>query len=278
MIDLYTYCDYRAYLKDVFKAHQERSPHFTFRYFTDRAGLASSATLKLVMEGDRHLSEESLQGVSKALKHNTKEQRYFQLLLKFAKAKSIEEKGELLQKMDVFRSKNSPVALDNLETEYLSKWYHCVIREMVDLPCFVESPEWIAEQLKFQVKPIWVKESLEYLESAHFIKRENGRLSRTTKTLSTGTIQDQSRVQTIARLFHVKMFENALKSIEKDSKIERFVSNTTLSLSQSSYDKIIQRVQQMRLEVLEIVAADASPDQIYQLSLCIFPTTQRIEL
>lgn len=274
-VDLFAYCDYRTYLRDAFEHLQQTLPGFTHRSFAARAGFASSGALKLVMDGERHLSEESAVNVAQALRLDKKQQQFFLLMLQFAKAKSMNDKADILTRMDKFRSKNIPQALLDTDTEYLGTWYHCVIREMVNLPQFQEDPQWIAQQLHFSIKPELVRNSLQYLEASGFLKRESGRLVKTAKTLATGAIHDQSRLLTIARAFHLKMLEKASQAIEKLPREQRSVSNTTLSLSRDSYQKALQRIEQLRMEILEIAAQDQQIDQVHQLSICLFPMTQR---
>ena len=51
--NIFEYLDYRAFLRDHFLASKKLSGAYSFRYFSRRAGLASSNFLKLVIQGKR---------------------------------------------------------------------------------------------------------------------------------------------------------------------------------------------------------------------------------
>lgn len=274
-VDIFAYCDYRSFLRDAFESLQSQLPGFTHRSFASRAGFASSGSLKLVMDGERHLSEDSALKVVQALRLDKKQQSYFLLMMDFAKSKSMVTKAELLTRMDKFRAKHAPELLHDGDFEYLSTWYHCVIREMVGLPDFKEDPKWIAQQLQFALKPDLIRQSLEYLEASGFLRRENEFLVKTAKTVATGSMQDQSRLLTTARAFHLKMMEKAMQAVEKLPREQRSISNTTFSMSEQSYQKALQRIEQLRMEILELAASDSQADQVHQLSICLFPMTQK---
>ncbi len=54
--DVFTYTDYRAYLRAVYAHKKQHEYGFSLRAFSRRTGLGSSNYLKLVMDGARNLS------------------------------------------------------------------------------------------------------------------------------------------------------------------------------------------------------------------------------
>ena len=58
--DLYTYLDYRAYLRDYYEAAKEHTTYMSFRYLSHRAGFKSPNYVKLVMDGDCNLSSKGV--------------------------------------------------------------------------------------------------------------------------------------------------------------------------------------------------------------------------
>ena len=59
-INLFRYDDYRKFLKDWYNNAKASRGSFSFRTFSKRAGFKSTNIFKLVMDGDRNLTEESL--------------------------------------------------------------------------------------------------------------------------------------------------------------------------------------------------------------------------
>jgi uncharacterized protein (TIGR02147 family) len=213
--------------------------------------------------------------IARGLKLRKKPAQYFEDLVFFNQAASLEDKSYFLDKINKYRKKNRPEKLLPQEYEYLAAWYHCVIREMTDLDGFVEDPRWIAKQLLHTVKTEDIAGSLKFLEEKGFIGRdERGALVKRDKTIATGAIGEQEMLNTIVRGFHRDMVRFAEESLRNQPKAARNTSNTTLSLSQKSYDIMTTRIEQLRLELLEIAAADGNADRIYQLNINLFPWTK----
>ena len=89
----YTYLDYRRYLKDLYKKLKETTNHFSFRYFAKAAGLKAPNYLKLVMDGERNLSQDGIRKFCKGLKLNKGEQEFFENLVHMNQSKTDEEKN-----------------------------------------------------------------------------------------------------------------------------------------------------------------------------------------
>ena len=78
---IYAYLDYRNFLKDLFAFKKQESASFSFRNFSRLAGLKSSNFLKLVMDGKRNLSPQSIHQVAKAFKLSKGEADFFETLV-----------------------------------------------------------------------------------------------------------------------------------------------------------------------------------------------------
>jgi uncharacterized protein (TIGR02147 family) len=272
--DIFNYSDYRAFLKDYFAFKKAESKRFTFSLFAAVTGFASPSFLKLVMENRKNLTKPSVLKIARGLRMRKKPAQYFEDLVFFNQAASLEDKSYFLDRINEYRRKNRPEKLLPREYDYLAQWYHCVIREMIDLAGFREDPRWIAEKLLYTVKIEDITGSLKFLEEKGFIGRdESGRLVKKDKTIATGDIGQQEMLTTIVRAFHRKMISFAEESIRKQPKAVRNTSDTTLSLSAASYEIAIKRIEQLRMELLEIAKSDDNADRIYQLNINLFPFT-----
>lgn len=273
--EIFNYSDFRAFLKDFYTDKKKQSKKFTFSLFAAMTGFSSPSFLKLVMDGQKNLTKPSVLKIARGLRLRKKPAQYFEDLVFFNQAGSLEDKSYFLDRINKYRKKNRPEKLLPQEYKYLADWYHCVIREMTDLDGFVEDPHWIAKQLLHTVKAEDVAGSLKFLEEKGFIGRdENGKLVKKDKTIATGPIGEQEMLNTIVRAFHRDMVRFAEESLSTQPKAVRNTSNTTLSLSRKSYEIATKRIEQVRMELLEIAAADASADRIYQLNINLFPWTK----
>ena len=88
---LFEYLNYRDYLRDYYEEKKRLSSFYSYRLFSQKAGFSAPNVLKLVTEGKRNLSKESVFKFVKALGFNKKEAEYFENLVFFNQAKSIKE-------------------------------------------------------------------------------------------------------------------------------------------------------------------------------------------
>jgi uncharacterized protein (TIGR02147 family) len=273
--DIFNYSDYRAFLKDYFAFKKAESRRFTFSLFAAMTGFASPSFLKLVMENKKNLTKPSVLKIARGLRLRKNPAQYFEDLVFFNQAATLEDKSYFLERINEYRRKNRPEKLLPGEYDYLGKWYHCVIREMVDLAGFTEDPRWIAEKLVHTVKTEDITGSLKFLEEKGFLGRdESGRLVKKDKTIATGDIGQQEMLNTIVRAFHLTMVRFAEESIQNQPKAVRNTSNTTISLSAAGYEIATKRIEQLRMELLEIAKFDDNADRIYQLNINLFPFTE----
>ncbi len=273
--EIYNYSNYRAFLKDYYAAKKAESKRFTFGLFAAVTGFASPSFLKLVMDGRKNLTKPSVLKISRGLRMKKNQAQYFEDLVFFNQASALEDKTHYLERLNDYRRKNRPEKLLPGEYDYLSRWYHCVVREMVDLAGFREDPKWIAGKLLHAIKPKEISRSLSFLEEKRFIGRNgSGKLVKKNKTIATGNIGEQEILNTIARSFHLNMIRLAETSVSTQPKAVRNTSNTTLSLSAAGYDTAVKRIEQLRMELLEIAQSDENADRIYQLNINLFPFTE----
>jgi uncharacterized protein (TIGR02147 family) len=274
--EIFLYSDYRQFLKDYYTAKKNGLSKYSYKLFSETIGFSSASFLKLVIDGKKNLTKESVLKIARGLKLNKKASESFETIVFFNQAKTVEDKTWFLEKLDKFRKRNSPEKLLPKEYEYLKEWYHCVIREMVDFPDFVESAEYIRKKLFYTVKPEEIASSLAFLVETGFLVRDgSGKLRKRDKTIATGEISDQEALGTIARAAHLAMIGLAKRAVSTLSKDKRNVTNTALCLSKERYAIALKRTEQLRMELLELAASDTNADQVFILNTNLFPLTKR---
>lgn len=93
-IDVFAYLDYRAFLRDYYRARKEAGRGFSYRSFSRRAELKSPNYLKLVIDGDRNLSTDMAKRFATACGLKGDEQRYFVDLVAFCQAQTVADRNE----------------------------------------------------------------------------------------------------------------------------------------------------------------------------------------
>jgi hypothetical protein len=101
-IDVFAYLDYRAFLRDYYRARKAAGRGFSYRSFSRRAELRSPNYLKLVIDGDRNLSADMARRFAAACGLQGEAQRYFSDLVAFCQAQAVAERNKYRARLIVY--------------------------------------------------------------------------------------------------------------------------------------------------------------------------------
>jgi uncharacterized protein (TIGR02147 family) len=265
--NIFEYYDYREYLRDRVAFERERTPVFSNRYIVQKAGFKSPTALKHVIDGKRNLSLESANKFAGALKIEGIQRHYFLTLVLFNQASTIEEREKYLNELTELKRSETPSHIEEAQFEILSKWYHLVIREVVNLPDFKNSSKWISRVLMPQISPREAADSIQLLKLLGLIEKRDGKYYPVDKTLTT-----DERVRSIKVLeYHRQMIQNGSESMVRFRSDEREISGTTLCMNSEDVQNIKKLIREFNKKVLNIAANSVDSDQIYQLNFQFFP-------
>jgi len=270
MEKVFSYLDYREFLKARF-ARLKKTSRLTHRALSQKAGFSSPNFFKLVMEGQRNLSEKSAAKVARALELEPREAEFFAQLVRFNQAKSLEAKESLYEELKLLRRDLPLQRLEHSQFEYFDQWYAVAIRELVALADFREDPEWIAAKLRHRVTPAQVKRALRLLERLSLLRRgEDGRLTQSQAPLSTG-----DEVTSLAAYrFHQAMMDQAKQALRDTPAPLRDISSVTVAVSKDASERIKQRIRQFRKEVLAMSEEAGRGEAVYQMNIQFFNLTE----
>jgi len=271
MPNLFSYTNYRTFLKDAYEEKKAANSQFSYRLFSRLAGFSSPNFLKLVMMGQRNLSAEGVHKVAKALDLKVRETRFFESLVAFGQAQTREDKAEHYGQLLHFKAFKEIKALEAGSYEYLSKWYHAVIREMVLFEGFREDPNWLIRKLKGLVTDKEIKESIALLLSLGLVARDKFlRLKQVDRNLATDTEVTDLSVSN----FHDNMIALAAESIDNTPPEYRDISSVTVAIDQETFEEAKRRVQDFRRELNVLLSRCKKPDAVYQVNFQIFNLTE----
>jgi uncharacterized protein (TIGR02147 family) len=269
---VFEYDNYRDYLRDLYGFYKKTKPQFSYRYFSQKAGFRSPNFLKLVIEGKRNLSPESIERFTSALKLNKKETEFFRILVHLNQARTIGEKklyAEQLMQSRTFRYIH-PLRQD--QYRYYAEWYNIPIRELTTLPEFSEDPGWIARSLLPPISPQQAQKALDLLLQLGLLERdESGRLVQADAFISTG---DEVTSTSVAN-YHREMIQKGSEALDRFPGPDRDVSSVTMALSEEVFQEIKSLIQKFRKELLAIADQDQRPEGVYQVNFQLFPLAKR---
>jgi uncharacterized protein (TIGR02147 family) len=266
------YTDYRKYLREYYAFRKKETPYFSYQVLADQSGLSSASFVRMVAQGTKSLTKESVAKLAKGLRLTKKMTEYFEHIVFFSQAKDLATRELYLKKIDRFRLRNKPELLLPEEYDYLKNWLHTVVRELVDLKGFTEDYEQCSKAFVFPVSAEDIKKSMDFLVKHGFLqKNADNKLVKREKTISTKDIPQDDEVVLIAKKYHLKMLEMAAKAIVELPRETRSITNTTLSFSESSYQVALKRIENLRFELLSLAASDKEADRVCQLNINLFP-------
>lgn len=271
--DVFRYMDYRHFLADFYRAKKRRN--FSYRAFSRRAGLGAPNYLKLVIDGDRNLTPAMAKRFADACDLGGEGADYFCTLVAFNQSDNNAERNRSYARLTGFRRYRRAQRLELAQAAYHSTWYLPAIRELVRSPGFRNDPDWIASVLWPRIKPAEARRGVETLIELGMLEADaDGRIVQTQAVVSTGA---QTQGMHITN-YHREMMRRATDAMELVPAAERDISSLTVCLGPQGIERLKQRIQDFRRELVEFAEAetDTTRDQVVQLNLQLFPLTQHV--
>lgn len=271
MESIFMYTDYRHYLKERYKEFKITQPFFSYRYFSKRAGFASPNFLKLVMDGKRNLSAESIYKFADALKLNQKEKRFFEILVQYNQTADPRQKEHYYLQMLEFSDYRKAHYLEQEQYEYLSCWYYPAILEMTRLADFKKDPQWISEMLNRKVS---IREAAEALE----VLRRIGLLTDEGKAAHQALTTGEMARSLAAFTFHGQVLDQAKRALTEQPAQEREFAAMTMAVNETQIQKLKEMIREFRKRLLNLLSQEAkAPNQVYQFCAQLFSLTKKEE-
>jgi len=272
-IKVFSYLDYRQYLKDLFHAEKDRKKFFSYSYFAKISGFGSTGYLKMIMDGQRNISLKSVIKISQAFKLQKKEAAYFESLVLFNQAKTDEERERYLDQLISLNPKRAKLTgITREKYEYFTKKHYAIIRELIAIPDFQEDPEWISKHLSPPITPKEAEKTIETLLNLKMIKRDkNGKLVQ-----SEATVTPPPEVQALEVFqYHGQMLSLAKEALLKTQEQLRDISALTIPITLETLPEIKKRIQELREGIIDLVnKGDQNFDEVYQINIQCFPATK----
>lgn len=270
--DIFTYLDYRAYLKDAFAGIKSGAPRLSFRTFAKKAGFTSPNFLQMVIQGKRNLSTAYQVITAKAFKLNKQETDFFQNLVGYDQAKSHEEKDLFYQRILKNGRYASAKTLDRSQYEFFSHWYIPVVRELLTHEGFRGDDAWIADRIRPRITPAQVGSARALLERLGLIRRNQGD---GTWEFTSAVVSTESEVTDLAlRNYHMAAIQLGHDAIKGFPPHERDIRSVTIGIPEKAFGELKTRVEGMWKDILAFAAQYGKAESVYQVNLQMFPLTR----
>lgn len=272
MADIFTYTDYRLFIKDHCEDLKKEKPFFSYRYIAQKAELKSSGFISWVVSGKRTMSLKLAHKICTIFKLGKRETDYFLLLVHHNQTVSVEERQHYLNRLLAYRSTRTEV-IHRDQDEYYSKWYYSAIRELVALTTITDAQD-VASLLKPAITRSEAKDALDLLcRLGLIIKKGSHSYERTSAAITSGTDIDRALIHG----YQIATMHLAQSALYRFTKEERDISTVTVSCSAADYVRIRECVQKMRAEITEIACESKNADQVFQINTQVYPLSKKIQ-
>jgi uncharacterized protein (TIGR02147 family) len=274
MTTIFEYVNYRFFLKDFLAGHKEQGRlEFSQKMILMRLGISSTGFLSNVISGKKNLTPAQIARLIKILKLKKNEGAYFESLVFFNQAKTIEAKNEFLSRLKSLQ-KVTMRLLDTSTLSRFSKWYYVVIRELLNFYAFHDGNDikLLAAMIDPPLKPAQAQEALADLERMGLVRKDElGRYRQVDSALSTG---DEVRSLLVVN-YQLDSMDLGKRALVKIPAAERDISALTMTLSEKNFQILKKELQMLRKRFSKAAVEDAAPEAVYQLNIQFFPITKK---
>jgi uncharacterized protein (TIGR02147 family) len=267
---IFAFTDYRDFIRDYFSARKKSNPAFSHRVFARQAGFKTSNFMHLVMGGKRNLTKDSMTKIAFAMKLKRREWDYFENLVFYCQSETVKDREHYLARLNTIRKGAFFKQLGGDHYEYIANWLNPVVRELAGMSGSNVDEGKLSARIAAHVTPAEVRKSLELLLRLGMLSRTpGGGYKQTDSLLSTGP----GITGVAAARYHIGTMALAAEAIERFKPEERELVGLTLGVGKQTFERIRERMWEFRQEILAM-ADDPSPEQVYQLSIQLFPMTR----
>jgi len=271
---LFSYENYREFLKDFFEEQKKLKKIFSYRYFASKSGFSSASFLVYILKGERNLSFKSIQKILKGLDLEGKSAKYFESLVLYNQTTSSAEKKEHFENLKKLRKNTKFAKLNKTQYSLYDEWYFQVIRELVVLSDWNGDYKRLGKLVRPSITSSQAKNAVEKLEKIGLIKKEKNiyiQIEESITAIGTPAF--------IIKKTRAELIQKGAEATELMTPKERYIAGTTLSVGARSYDKITKLLDEVRDNISKIAMQEDSKniEKVYQLNLQIFPMSQNIK-
>lgn len=267
-VDVFSYVDYREFCRDFYVTQKSTSRAFSYRSFARRAQVAP-AYLKHVIDGRRNLSPETSIKFGKGMGLSQKEVEYFETLVRFNQATTLEEKSVYFESLRKKRAKNlTPLGMAEAAA-LLSHWYVVAIKELV-VSLNSSDPLLLQKALRKKIPEDLIKKSVDDLQRLGWLNFDGERW-----TSSASQIQFPDEIKSyVIRSFHGQMLQLAQEALE-DELLDREFGAAVFTFPKSRIPELKDKVKELQRDFISFVQdlareEDRESHRVYYLGIQCF--------
>jgi uncharacterized protein (TIGR02147 family) len=268
MKSLFSYLNYRIYLSDFYEEKKSTSD-YSYRRFSQKAGLGSPNYLALVIDQKRDLTIANIHQFAAALDLRTDEVEYFETLVLLNQASTPEEKRYYEDRRQKLVRTKPKVASKKTPSEALREWYYTAVMVLAHDRTLEEAIQKACRELG--LKAAEVQKTIEDLSSLGLLA-ENGtrKLQISANQITFNDPKGLSQAQEKFLSSQLRQSFKAFQQTYKD-KTGKFISHT-LTIPAGAIEKIHHQLISLVEKMTEEMDAQVqgSNAEVAQINVQIF--------
>lgn len=266
MADLFDFLDYREFLREAFEQRKAVNAAFSYRMLADKIGLHASR-IHRVLARESHIAPDQIDAFAKAFALRGVKARYFECLVRHAKAKTPSESQVWLSKLAELRGVASR-GLKRPEHGIFREWYFIPLRCMLHTGRFKDEWPLLAASLTPAIRPEQVRLAVESMEKMGLVERGADGFWRAREAhLAAEGAQPGSAL----RAWHHSMLRLAGEAVERFPKAMRHHGTLTVGVDAAGADAVVDILRECRGRIRGISDSTRCPDRILHLGMQLFP-------
>lgn len=267
-INVYNYQDPRQLLLDALAEMQKERPELSVRKWAREMELKSHSLLVMLLQGKRPLRVQHTTFLSKGLGLSTNEQMYFQTLVQYQNADTIEEKNLISTFLTDLHPGGEFKSRELDEFEVLSNWIHMTILAMTQLRDFKGTEEEVCKLLGGKVTINEVRAAMTRLMNLDLLAWTDDGLLKPTYNYVTTKDDVLSRG---AREYHRQVMDLAKDALEEVPLEQREFQSFTMAVAKDKVSLAKSMIRQFRQKLHKAVSGKG--DNVYQTNIQFFQLT-----
>lgn len=277
------YLDYRLYLHDFYQYKKQVTRNdirpYSYQLFSAAANIKSPNYLKMIIEGQRNLSDEMIGKFAKALGLNKDQAEEFNYLVKLNQAEDTSERNIYLKKVSEARveQKLKSGEIDRKTWEKIPNWVAWILYAMIDQEGVSFTTKNLKDLLRGKASEQEIEASLNSLLASGEIKKDTqtGEIKK-----SHNLIESPEEIPVaLVRKLQTQLMYLGLESLYQDQPQDREFGTLTMSLTKEEFEDIKFKLRQIRKSIHKdnsIARKERKGERVYQLNIQLFPVTNKV--
>jgi uncharacterized protein (TIGR02147 family) len=269
MRSIYSYTDYREFLRDAFSSKRDRNRSFTLRAIAGHLGIGSG-TLNRILNGSRNIGPSLLPTIATFLGLKTRESEYLGLMIKFARTDNPGKKRNWYEKILEKRGEIRYL-LQEEQYQLFEEWYYLALHQLLRFAPHYSDPDKLGAMLDPPVSGSRIRKAIALLEKNRLIRTNDlGGYSPTDVSMTTGETWRGMAIHG----FQKTAAQMAALALDKFPKEERDFSTLTISLSAKNFSAAREIFFKARQDLLKLDEKEDAPERVFQANFQLFPLSR----